>query len=405
MKLKPIQKMEKQTNLLFILLFISHLTYAQVGINSSGTAPAASAMLDVSSTNKGLLIPRINLTSITDNTTIASPALSLMVFNTNASLPEGTGFYGWNGDQWDLIKSISSTPKIGKNQFFIPVDGDPREFWVHVPLGYDPNIPTPMLIMLHGTSGDGEQFFLHSGWTDVGNEENIITVFPSSWHYRIIKPDNTTPKTTKWNTPPDTEWTFYPGEVPRDDIKFLKAMINALKLKLNVDAHRIYLEGFSNGGEMAAKCSIEMSDILAAVACNAGKFKKDTTYTPKRLLPILYSVGNEDYGPGNTGLTVPMASFGLSLTTDSPLNPSHSNYIMSTKTTQYFGLDPNHGPILGDATKFVYTDYVGLSGQPNNVYRHYFVAGLAHKYPNENNFNGYDAPREHWKWMKQYTLP
>jgi polyhydroxybutyrate depolymerase len=397
--------MRKTTNLLFLLMLICQIPFAQIGINSTNSAPAPSAMLDISSSNKGLLIPRVNLLSTTDNTTIANPALSLMVFNTNSSLPEGTGFYAWDGSNWDLIKAISNNPIIGKNQFFIPVDGDPREFWVHVPLGYDPATPTPVLIMLHGTSGDGQQFYLHSGWTEVGDEENIITVFPSSWKYRIDKGDGTYPVTTKWNTPPDAEWTFFPGEVPRDDIKFLKAMITALKLKLNVDAHRIYLEGFSNGGEMAAKCSIEMSDILAAVACNAGKFKKDTTYTPKRLLPLLYSVGNEDYGPGNTGLTVPIAGFGLSLTVDSPLNPAHSNYLMSHKSAQYFGLDPNHGPIFGDPAKFVYTDFVGLSGQPNNVYRHYFVNGLGHKFPNEHNFNGYDAPREHWNWMKQYTLP
>lgn len=396
----------------FVFIVFPYYGTSQIGINPSGAAPHSSAMLDVNSPNKGLLIPRINLTSITDNTTIASPSLSLMVFNTNSSLPDGQGYYAWNGEMWVLIKSISLSPILGKNQFYIPVDGDPREFWVHVPIGYDPNTPTPMVIMLHGTSGDGGEFYEKSGWKELGNEENIITVFPSSWHYRIIKPDGTTPHTTKWNTPPDAEWTFFPNEVPRNDIKFLRMMIASLKLKLNIDPHRIYLEGFSNGGQMASKCGIEMNDVLAAVCSNASSFVlNNVTYTPARKLPVLYQHGNEDYGPGNTFPAIPLASFEYTLNNYTQPLPARNNYEVSQAHIRHFNLNPVYGPIQivmsNDNTHEIYrqVDFVGLSGEPNNIYRHIFVAGLGHKFPNENNFSHYDAPREHWKWMKQFTLP
>ena len=52
-----------------------------------------SAKLEVRSANSGLLIPRIGLLSATDATTIPAPATSLMVYNTNAALPGGTGYY------------------------------------------------------------------------------------------------------------------------------------------------------------------------------------------------------------------------------------------------------------------------------------------------------------------------
>ena len=68
-----------------------------VGINNSGAAPAASAGLDVSFSNKGVLIPNINLTSLTDVVTITSPATSLLVYNTNAGLSGGLGFYYFDG--------------------------------------------------------------------------------------------------------------------------------------------------------------------------------------------------------------------------------------------------------------------------------------------------------------------
>ncbi len=54
--------------------------YTQVAINSDGTAPDASAMLDVSSTDKGLLIPRM---TATQRSAITSPATGLLVYQTN----------------------------------------------------------------------------------------------------------------------------------------------------------------------------------------------------------------------------------------------------------------------------------------------------------------------------------
>ncbi|MFN8284306.1 MAG: tail fiber domain-containing protein [Chitinophagales bacterium] len=98
-----------------IIFFISiNSTYSQnVGINSTGAAPNASAILDVASANKGILIPNINLISTTDVTTITSPATSLLVYNTNASISgvgaNGVGFYYFNGTNWIKLMPYSSS--------------------------------------------------------------------------------------------------------------------------------------------------------------------------------------------------------------------------------------------------------------------------------------------------------
>jgi len=60
-----------------------------VGIGTSN--PDASAILDISSSNQGLLVPRVSLTSATDNTTIPSPATSLIAYNTNEAMTNGNG--------------------------------------------------------------------------------------------------------------------------------------------------------------------------------------------------------------------------------------------------------------------------------------------------------------------------
>lgn len=63
------------------LFFIAHQAIAQnVGINATGAAPHTSAILDVSSTTKGVLFPRM---TTAQRNAIASPAEGLMVYNTD----------------------------------------------------------------------------------------------------------------------------------------------------------------------------------------------------------------------------------------------------------------------------------------------------------------------------------
>jgi hypothetical protein len=80
----------KQLILLITLTFFYQAAFSQgVGINT--TTPDPSAALDIQSSNKGLLVPRVALTSQVDGVTIANPANALLVFNTtnNASLDPG----------------------------------------------------------------------------------------------------------------------------------------------------------------------------------------------------------------------------------------------------------------------------------------------------------------------------
>ena len=78
------------------LLFLAiGKSFAQVGINT--TLPDASSMLDITSTNSGLLIPRVALSSASDVTTIVSPLISLLVYNSGFA---PNGYYYWNGSIW-----------------------------------------------------------------------------------------------------------------------------------------------------------------------------------------------------------------------------------------------------------------------------------------------------------------
>jgi len=77
-------KILKSIIIIVSVMMINVYVVAQnVGIGPNVFTPDNSAGVEMQFTNKGLLIPRVALTSTTDGTTIPSPATSLMVYNTN----------------------------------------------------------------------------------------------------------------------------------------------------------------------------------------------------------------------------------------------------------------------------------------------------------------------------------
>ncbi len=88
-----------------VLILIALQMQAQTGIGT--TTPNASAKLDVYSTNKGFLPPRVTLASVSDATTITSPAEGLLVYNLGSSGLQ-SGYYYWNGANWATIATASS---------------------------------------------------------------------------------------------------------------------------------------------------------------------------------------------------------------------------------------------------------------------------------------------------------
>lgn len=88
--------------ILIFLLFSS--SYAQVGINT--TSPAGGSLLDVESSDKGILVPRVNIADLSTIAPVSGGTTeSLLVYNTNTTT--GKGFYYWDGAQW---VGLSATP-------------------------------------------------------------------------------------------------------------------------------------------------------------------------------------------------------------------------------------------------------------------------------------------------------
>ncbi len=100
--------------LLFFLLFTT--LQAQVGIGTD----SPQAALDISSSDGGLLLPRVDLQSSTDNSTVTNPNGSAlvngtMVWNTAVTGIKPAGFYYWMNGEWNqVISATQKTVHFGK---------------------------------------------------------------------------------------------------------------------------------------------------------------------------------------------------------------------------------------------------------------------------------------------------
>ncbi len=109
--------MKKQALLIAAILIITSkgLNAQRVGIGTA--SPDVSAQLHIESNDKGLLVPRVSLTSLTAAAPVVSPAFGLVVFNTNGVLPGGYGLFYWNGLGWLKLQTADGGWNVSGNSF------------------------------------------------------------------------------------------------------------------------------------------------------------------------------------------------------------------------------------------------------------------------------------------------
>ncbi|HUM48421.1 MAG TPA: hypothetical protein PLD84_15925, partial [Chitinophagales bacterium] len=104
--------MKRLTFLLVALLSFLRLTQAQNTFPATGaagigtTTPNASSLLDITSTTKGVLIPRMTKTQ---RDAIVGPVQGLMIYQTNST----PGFYFYDGDSWEAIAPKGANKSLG----------------------------------------------------------------------------------------------------------------------------------------------------------------------------------------------------------------------------------------------------------------------------------------------------
>lgn len=149
---------------LFLFLILSGVTFSQsVAINADSSVADASAILDLKSTKKGLLIPRMTLTQ---RNFISSPAAGLLIYQTDNT----AGYYYYTGSLWTPLKSTNST---GSGNYWSLNDGDDIFNTNIGNVGIGTVRPTSKLMVKTPLNTTG---FKHLGITDgIGSDSIVVT--------------------------------------------------------------------------------------------------------------------------------------------------------------------------------------------------------------------------------------
>ena len=198
-------------------------------------------------------------------------------------------------------------------------DGVERSYRLHLPSDYDCS-PRPLIIGLHGYYGSGKGFEEStSRMASTIDARGIIGLFPdglpmgeSGWQAQVTSfndidshhsegPDGPTCTEDAYdygvydNCPAEESadacnW----GTSCADDEGFLRALIAQVQGAWSVDAKRIYLTGFSQGGQSAQSLGSRLSDLLAAVSPQHGFATNGYTVGPESALGLFQVWGDKD---------------------------------------------------------------------------------------------------------------
>ena len=164
---------------------------------------------------------------------------------------------------------------------------------VFVPSSYNPEVPAPLVVLLHGYGANG-------AWT-----ESYFQLLPLAEQHGFLymHPDGTVdPDGYRFWNATDACCDFYGSGV--DDSGYLLALVDEVKAQLNVDRGQVYFTGHSNGGFMSYRMACDHSGTAAAIASLAGATYYDPLdCAPSSAVHVLHIHGTADsvilYGGGS----------------------------------------------------------------------------------------------------------
>jgi polyhydroxybutyrate depolymerase len=168
---------------------------------------------------------------------------------------------------------------VGVNEQQMPVGGLSRNYLAVVP---PPTVkPRSLLIVLHGVNGRGANM-RSMGFEPSAAANGTVVVYPDAVG-------------GSWNDGRVGMEPMQAGMVT-DDVAFLRALIDEMIMRANVDATRVAVAGFSNGAMMASRVACEMPDRVHGAALVGGTAGQNYSQVclPSRTVPIVEVHGTSD---------------------------------------------------------------------------------------------------------------
>jgi polyhydroxybutyrate depolymerase len=169
----------------------------------------------------------------------------------------GSGARSTGPGDWtagDYPPDISSTNYLEISG--VPGQGDNvRQYKVHVPPGYDPNVPTPVVFCIHGLGQDAVLFCVTGAAMDKKSDQaGFIMIMPNGFE-------------NSWNA---GTCCGTASSDALDDVALFRAIFAEVGKHVNIDLNRVYATGLSNGAYMSYRLACDAADMITAVAPGAG---------------------------------------------------------------------------------------------------------------------------------------
>ncbi len=162
----------------------------------------------------------------------------------------------------------SQSIPVGQSTQTIEAGGVSRTFHLYRPPGLDDAVP--LVVMLHGGFGNGEQAERSYHWDSEADNGHFLVAYPDGLN-------------RAWNA---GTCCGEPQRINADDVGFITGMVGAIEQEIPIDRARVYVTGMSNGAMMALRLGCQ-TDTFAAIAPVAGTLLTDCSQArPTSVLQI-----------------------------------------------------------------------------------------------------------------------
>lgn len=165
--------------------------------------------------------------------------------------------------------------------------GSVRSYCLYTPQRCRRGARSPLVINLHAICEDAHRQERLSRMARKAERESLIVAYPEAL-----------------GEPP--VWQLERPAGRAADLGFLRALVEHLYDRGQVDAARVFVAGLSNGAGMAHLAGLELADMVAAIACVAGAYPPRNGCEPSRPVPVVAFHGTADR-------VVPYAGLGRAL--------------------------------------------------------------------------------------------
>ena len=173
----------------------------------------------------------------------------------------------------------------------VVVGGD-RPADLFLPTSYSKETPVPLLINLHGYTGESQSHSIYTFLQAAADKRNVAYIAPNGL--------KDSAGSRFWN---GSSACCNFGGSKVSDVDYINSLIEEISSKVSIDQSRIYLFGHSNGHFMSYKFACSTKGVVTAIAGLAGAMDNDPNACNKEPMNILHIHGTGDltilYDGGN----------------------------------------------------------------------------------------------------------